>query len=185
MCISLYHHDILNIAAIGLFVSCAVGVQVLKKAHRIDTPTMKRNSSQGKKNTKSICSTRFYYRLIVYPTITPIKTPNKQEETTRIKASQKYRSFILIFVTPIDLRIATSFFYSYKFVAIDAQREKKHKNIVMLIIEQNTPLMMRLILSLSVKEEFVVPTLIPGDISLIALTILSAVAVSDGSFICI
>ena len=74
-------------AAIGLFVSCAVGDHVLKKAHIIDTPTINKNSSQGKKNTKSICSTRFYCKLIVYPTTTPMSTPSKQEAMTRIRAS--------------------------------------------------------------------------------------------------
>lgn len=72
----------------------------------------------------------------------PIKSPSMDEASTRIKASYIYIRYILNFVNPMALITPISFAYSYKFALIDELNEKKHRNIVIIIITLNIHLRM-------------------------------------------
>ena len=56
---SFVNHDILNMAATGLLVNYVAGAHVLKKAHKIETPTMNRNCYHGKKKLRVCFRRRF------------------------------------------------------------------------------------------------------------------------------
>lgn len=146
---------------------------------------MKRNSMQGKQKTNLVFMTRFYWRLIVQPTITPMRTPSMQEETTKMTASQKQSSLIRILVKPIALNNPTSFFCSQRLAAIDAQREKKQRNIVMLMIEQKRVLR-RVVILLFNKLLVVVVVKDANYVAYVSsFTSSSIVTTSLGSFILI
>lgn len=70
---------------------------------------------------------------MVNPTKVPIINPINELENTKTNASYMYKTIILFLFNPIDLRIEISLDYSIIFADIEEVREKKHKNITIII----------------------------------------------------
>lgn len=60
---------------------------VLKKAQMIDTVTMKMNSFCGKAKGVGMPMNILLYKVMLQPTHVPMITPEKEDESTKMKAS--------------------------------------------------------------------------------------------------
>ena len=107
------------------------GLYVLKKAQMIDTVTINRNSFCGNVSGVGIPTNILLCIVILHPTQVPIATPEKDEDSTRIKASYMKSLVMTPLVKPMDLMTEISLHCSYRLPVIDEDSEKKQMNIVM------------------------------------------------------
>ena len=70
-----------------LFIRFLEGPYVLRKAQIIDTVRMKKNSLKGKVSGVGMPTNILLCTEMLHPTQVPIRTPEKEPEMTRMKAS--------------------------------------------------------------------------------------------------
>lgn len=80
-------HTDLKILAILWDTICLAGATVLNAAQITDMTKIKIVYSQGNSNKAGKFTNISYYKVIVKPIISPIRTPNKDADITRMNAS--------------------------------------------------------------------------------------------------
>ena len=69
--------------------------------------------------------------VMLHPTHVPITTPEKDDESTKMKASYMKSFVIMPLVKPIERITEISLHCSYRFPVMEDDKEKKHMNMVM------------------------------------------------------